>query len=136
MANKSFNLLHFTKDVRVSNHLAWFGSISFATFGGGLMYQKNYNDNGITASAAITCNTRLSIIPNISVAYQFKLFKGNTFLSLGLGGMLWEQINLEKYHKDCLGIEDECYDNEVWKNKNYMHYEPSMYPVISLDIRY
>ena len=86
--NKSVNLLQISKDFRLTDNVKHFVYAGLPNlFGFGLTSQTNYNENGIIAALNFGIDVTGYGMGSLSVAYQWKLDKENSFFSLGLS--LW-----------------------------------------------
>tara|TARA_Y100001970_G_C13694510_1_gene584073 strand:- start:111 stop:581 length:471 start_codon:yes stop_codon:yes gene_type:complete len=91
VTNKTFNLIQFTKDFKISDNWSFFLSSGFpSVFGLGITGQSDYNNNGLIFSwAAAGAWSAEEVgygltIESISLAYQWRILKSSNFISFGL----------------------------------------------------
>ena len=110
--NKTQNLIQYTRDYKLSDNHAIFGSISPFSVGLGMAWQSNYNANGIMMAGSVGYVG--DTFGNLSLSYQWRLGKSSNFFSLGVNS---------GYHFEC----DEC-------ESDLVNFVPL--PVISFDRRF
>ena len=81
LTNKTFNLIQYTSDYKLSENYAFFVSLGFFSVGSGITWQSNYNANGMMISGGVTFAAIIS--GNLSLSYQWRLGKSSNFVSLG-----------------------------------------------------
>ena len=87
--NKSPTLIQYTRDYKLSDNHAIFGSISPFSVGLGMAWQSNYNANGIMIAGSVGYVG--DTFGNLSLSYQWRLGKSSNFFSLGGGYSYWSE---------------------------------------------
>jgi hypothetical protein len=91
--NKTFNLIQYTYDLKLSESFSLYGLIGYANlFGLGVAWQQNYNDNGLMLGWSRGVDVDESAFGSIALSYQWRLGQNPTFLSLGL--FIWSKGNM------------------------------------------
>ena len=108
--NKTQNFIQYTHDYKLSDNYAILGSVGLFSLGSGIVWQSNYNANGmmIAGSASYAESAYL----NLSFSYQWRLGESSNFFSLGVNS---------NYH----------FEELVGDEKPY-----GFFPVISFDRRF
>ena len=119
--NKSFNIVQLSKDIKLSKN---FGLVIFTGFGVmfglGITAQSDYNNNGIIFGWTGGIDIDERGWGSLSLAYQWRINKGNTFFSLGMTSVAYEtKVYRYNYHS---------YDTTEYIN--------GIMPVISFDYRF
>ena len=87
--NKTPTLIQYTRDYKLSDNHAIFGSISPFSVGLGMAWQSNYNANGIMIAGSVGYVG--DTFGNLSLSYQWRLGKSSNFFSLGGGYSYWSE---------------------------------------------
>ena len=74
-------MIQYTRDYKLSDNHAIFGSISPFSVGLGMAWQSNYNANGIMIAGSVGYVG--DTFGNLSLSYQWRLGKSSNFVSLG-----------------------------------------------------
>ena len=90
--NKSPTLIQYTRDYKLSDNHAIFGSISPFSVGLGMAWQSNYNANGIMIAGSVGYVG--DTFGNLSLSYQWRLGKSSNFFSLGFNAT-YDFVELE-----------------------------------------
>ena len=80
--NKTPTLIQYTRDYKLSDNHAIFGSISPFSVGLGMAWQSNYNANGIMIAGSVGYVG--DTFGNLSLSYQWRLGKSSNFFTLGV----------------------------------------------------
>ena len=114
--NKSFNLIQYTYNLKLSEHLSFFALAGLWNLGGiGLSWQSNHDENGFMIGLSSGTDIAEGAFFCISSSYQWRLWKTSYFFSLGLSA------SSIQYYNNVL-------EKDIIKQEYY--------PVISLDRRY
>ena len=114
--NKSFNLIQYTYDFKLSKHISFFALAGLYNLAGlGLSWQSNYNENGFMIGLSSGTDIGEGAFNCISSSYQWRLWKTSYFFSLGLSS-----YSIQYYNK--------VLEKDIKKQEYH--------PVISLDRRY
>ena len=81
LTNKTPNLITYTRDYKLSDNYAIFGSLGFISLGLGITWQSNYNANGMMIAGSV--GYAGDTFGNLSLSYQWRLGKSSNFFSLG-----------------------------------------------------
>ena len=116
--NKSFNLIQYTYDFKLSKHISFFALAGLYNLAGlGLSWQSNYNENGFMIGLSSGTDIGGGAFNCISSSYQWQL--GNTsknfYFSLGISS-----YSIQYY--------DKVLEEDIKKQEYF--------PVISLDRRF
>ena len=89
LTNKTPNLITYTRDYKLSDNYAIFGSLGFISLGLGITWQSNYNANGMMIAGSV--GYAVDTYGNLSLSYQWQLGKSSNFFSLGGGYSYWSE---------------------------------------------
>ena len=83
--NKSFNILQYTYDLKLSDNAALFALLGYGNiFGLGITWQSNYNDDGFMVGWSGGMDVEGASFGSLSLSYQWRLKNSSNFISLGL----------------------------------------------------
>ena len=89
--NKTFNILQYTYDLKLSKNFSIYGLLGFGNlYGLGFAWQQNYNENGLMAGWS-RGNGSWNAFGSFSISYQWRLKESSTFLSLGISSFAYEK---------------------------------------------
>ena len=89
LTNKTFNLIQYTSDYKLSENYAFFVSLGVFSVGSGITWQSNYNANGMMISGGVAYAAIIS--GNLSLSYQWRLGKSSNFFSLGVNSSYFSE---------------------------------------------
>ena len=84
LTNKSMNMIQYTKDIKLSDNMAFFGIIGFFNhYGLGLSWQEDYNRDGYLAGLSFIKNKDYDFM-SFALSKQWLFGNYTNFLSLGI----------------------------------------------------
>ena len=96
--NKTFNIIQYTYDLKLSESVSLYGLIGFGNlFGLGVAWQQNYNDNGLMLGWSGGIDVAGSAFGSLALSYQWRLGQNHTFFSLGLASYAYEYESYSYY---------------------------------------
>ena len=96
--NKTFNIIQYTYDLKLSKSVSLYGLIGFGNlFGLGVAWQQNYNDNGLMLGWSGGIDVEGASFGSLALSYQWRLGQNHTFLSLGLASYAYEYESYSYY---------------------------------------
>ena len=117
--NKTFNIIQYTYDLKLSKSVSLYGLIGFGNlFGLGVAWQQNYNDNGLMLGWSGGIDVDGLAFGSLALSYQWSLGQSPTFFSLGVTSWAYEA----RYYSYFGGWRTEIYQQFV--------------PVLSIDRRF
>ena len=124
--NKTFNIIQYTYDLKLSKSVSLYGLIGFGNlFGLGVAWQQNYNDNGLMLGWSGGIDVEGASFGSLALSYQWRLGQNHTFFSLGLASYAYEYESYSDYG----GWEDEGAMSETELIQMFV-------PVLSIDRRF
>jgi hypothetical protein len=120
--NKSFNVIQYTHDFRISKGNSIFIMLGYGNlFGLGWTYQSNYNENGLMIGWGGGTDVNGDSFGSFSGSYQWRLGNSNAFFSLGFTSFAY---TVRRYNYSDYGG---YYTDDI---------ETVIMPVISIDTRF
>jgi len=96
--NKTFNLIQYTYDLKLSESVSLYGLIGFGNiFGLGVAWQQNYNDNGLMLGWSGGVDIDERAFGSLTLSYQWRLGQTQNFFSLGLTSYAYEYESYSYY---------------------------------------
>jgi len=97
--NKTFNILQYTYDLKLSKNFSIYSLLGFGNlYGLGIAWQQNYNENGLMVGWSGGIDIDESAFGSFSVSYQWRLKESSTFLSLGISSYAYEQYTYNYFY--------------------------------------
>ena len=97
--NKTFNILQYTYDLKLSKNFSIYGLLGFGNlYGLGFAWQQNYNENGLMVGWSRGIALNENAFGSFSVSYQWRLKESSTFLSLGISSYAHEEYTRSYYY--------------------------------------
>ena len=121
LTNKTFNLIQYTYDLKLSKNIAIYSVLGIGNIGLGLAWQSNYNDNGWMVGWSGGQDLQGEPFGCFSVSYQWRLGNKPYFISLGISNYSW----MQKHSTNVGG------NYTSWHER-----KTSIVPIISLDRRF
>ncbi len=96
--NKTFNLIQYTYDLKLSESFSIYGLIGFGNlFGLGVAFQQNYNDNGLMVGWSGGVDIDELAFGSFTLSYQWRLGQTQNFFSLGVSSYAYEYRSYSYY---------------------------------------
>ena len=96
--NKTFNIIQYTYDLKLSKSVSLYGLIGFGNlFGLGVAWQQNYNDNGLMLGWSGGIAVDGLAFGSLALSYQWRLGQTQNFFSLGLASYAYEYESYSYY---------------------------------------
>ena len=99
--NKSFNILQYTYDLKLSDNSALFALLGYGNiFGLGITWQSNYNDDGFMVGWSGGMDVEGDSFGSLSLSYQWRFNNTSNFISLGLSSNASVVTEYDWYYDD------------------------------------